>query len=163
METNSTPTSESVRPMLVPVVYVMLLREGAVLLQLRRGTGYMDGYWAAAAAGHLEAGESVLDAAVREAREETGVSLHRDGLTPICAMHRTQRSEAAISERVDFFLSCVAWRGEPSICEPSKATDLQWFALDELPGSVVPHERFVLDGIRSGDLPAIVDFGFSPR
>ena len=32
-----------------------------MLLQLRRGTGYMDGHWAAAAAGHVEAGESVLE------------------------------------------------------------------------------------------------------
>ena len=36
---------------LIPASYVYLLRDGAVLLQLRQNTGYMDGYWAAGAAG----------------------------------------------------------------------------------------------------------------
>ncbi len=52
----------------VPAAYVFLLRdapdEGSaarteVLLQLRSGTGYMDDHWAAAAAGHVEKGETV--------------------------------------------------------------------------------------------------------
>ena len=40
----------------VPAAYVVLRRDDEVLLQLRRGTGYMDGYWACAAAGHVERG-----------------------------------------------------------------------------------------------------------
>ena len=59
---------------LVPASYVYLLREGdagtEVLLQLRQGTPYMDGHWAAAAAGHVERGETAYDAARREAVEE---------------------------------------------------------------------------------------------
>lgn len=43
---------------LVPAAYVILRRDEHVLLQLRMNTGYMDGYWATAAAGHVEAGES---------------------------------------------------------------------------------------------------------
>ena len=61
----------------VPASYVFLLRRGSdgdeVLLQLRQNTGYMDGYWAAAAAGHVERGETAYDAARREAREEIDV------------------------------------------------------------------------------------------
>ena len=34
-----------------------------VLLQLRQNTGYMDDHWAAAAAGHVERGETAYDAA----------------------------------------------------------------------------------------------------
>ena len=61
----------------VPAAYVLLLRPAGsgpdeVLLQLRQHTGFMDGHWACAAAGHVEAGESVLAAAVREAAEELG-------------------------------------------------------------------------------------------
>ena len=63
----------------VPAAYVLFLRDtpsGAaeVLLQLREGTGYMDGYWATAAAGHVERGESVFAAAAREVTEELGVT-----------------------------------------------------------------------------------------
>ena len=57
----------------VPAAYVFLLRGSEVLLQLRQNTGYRDGHWAAAAAGHVEHGESVLVAAVREAEEEIGL------------------------------------------------------------------------------------------
>ena len=45
-----------------------------VLLQLRQNTGYMDDHWAAAAAGHVERGETAYDAARREALEELGVT-----------------------------------------------------------------------------------------
>jgi len=58
----------------VPAAYVLLRREGQVLLQLRRGTGFMDGFWAAGAAGHVEAGESVLDAAVRDVEAMDGLA-----------------------------------------------------------------------------------------
>ena len=149
----------------VPAAYVVFRREaptgeGEVLLQLRRGTGYLDGYWAMAAAGHVEADESVLDAACREAAEELGVSITPDDLQPLCAMHRTAGNHDPIDERVDFFFAVCRWGGEPRLVEPDKAAELGWFALDALPEPVVPHERFVLDGLRTGGLPPAVTFGF---
>ena len=57
---------------LVPASYVLLLRGPEVLLQRRQNTGYMDGFWVAGAAGHVEPGETARHAAVREAREELG-------------------------------------------------------------------------------------------
>ena len=73
------------RFVVVPASYVYLLREGAagteVLLQLRQNTGYMDGRWAAAAAGHVERGETAYDAARREALEEVGVDDHGDKIS----------------------------------------------------------------------------------
>ena len=45
----------------VPAAYVVLRRSDIgdeVLLQLREGTGYMDGHCATAAAGHVEAGSA---------------------------------------------------------------------------------------------------------
>lgn len=150
------------RFVVVPAAYVLFLRTGdggapEVLLQLRRGTGYRDGYWATAAAGHVERGESVFAAAAREAAEELGVS--EVELVPLCAMHRTGTG-LPIDERVDYFLRASAWSGTPRIVEPDKCADLRWFGLDELPDPVVPHELQVLEGIRAGDLPPIVTHGF---
>ena len=142
----------------VPAAYVLLLRGSEVLLQLRQNTGYRDGHWATAAAGHVEKGESVLAAAVREAEEELGV-VPAD-LTPLTTMHRTHANGRAIDERVDFFFTCHTWAGEPGLRETAKAADLRWCALDGLPDPVVPHERFVLEGLRAGTLPAITTFGF---
>ncbi|GAA2757730.1 NUDIX domain-containing protein [Actinopolymorpha rutila] len=149
----------------VPAAYVMFRRtvDGAeqVLLQLRQGTGYMDDHWAMAAAGHVEAGESVFEAACREAQEELAVKIDPADLTPLTAMHRTGRTGDPIDERVDFFLQCRTWTGEPHLVEPDKAADLRWFPLDDLPDPVVPHELFVLDRIRTGGIDPVVSFGFT--
>jgi 8-oxo-dGTP diphosphatase len=148
----------------VPAAYLLLTRgTGAgreVLLQLRANTGYRDGYWAVGAAGHVEAGESVVRAAVREAAEELDVVIDPDDLVPLCAMHPTHGNGRPIDERADFFFSCTHWAGEPRAVETWKAADLRWFALDALPEPVVPHERVVLDSLWKGRIPAILTYGF---
>jgi 8-oxo-dGTP diphosphatase len=150
------------RFVVVPAAYVFLLRDGVggpeVLLQLRQNTGFMDGHWAAAAAGHVEKGETAYAAAHREAREE--IDVEDLDLTFATAMQRTRGGEP-IDERVDFFFTARSWSGSPRIVEPEKCADLGWFALTALPDPVVPHERQVLQGIISGELPAYTTFGFS--
>ncbi|MDF1605716.1 NUDIX domain-containing protein [Nocardioides sp. YIM 152315] len=149
------------RFVVVPAAYVFLLRDGAagpeVLLQLRHNTGYMDDHWAAAAAGHVERGETAYDAARREALEELGI---RDvDLTFVTAMQRT-RHDRPIDERIDFFFTARSWSGEPRIVETEKAADLRWCRLDDLPDPVVPHERTVLEALRTGTAQAYSTFGF---
>lgn len=148
----------------VPAAYVLLLRgtgrEAEVLLQLRQGTGYRDGHWAAAAAGHVEAGEPVHSAACREAAEEIGVRIEPGDLVPLTTMHRTHGNHDPIDERVDFFFGCHRWAGEPRLLEAAKAADLRWYALAALPEPTVPHERYVLEALRDGALPAITTWGF---
>lgn len=146
----------------VPAAYVVFLRgedsAREVLLQLRRGTGYMDEHWACAAAGHVEEGESVFAAATREAGEEVGVG--DVALSPLCAMQRSNGTGLAVDERVDYFFTATAWTGEPRIVEPEKCADLRWFPLDGLPDPVVPHELAVLTALRDGAVPPIVTHGF---
>ena len=89
-----------------------------MLLQLRQNTGYMDEHWAAAAAGHVEQGETAYDAARREAAEEIGVT--ELDLAFVTAMQRTRHADA-IDERVDFFFTARSWTGEPRIVEPPSA------------------------------------------
>jgi 8-oxo-dGTP pyrophosphatase MutT (NUDIX family) len=149
------------RFVVVPAAYVFLLRDGAsgpeVLLQLRQNTGFMDGHWAAAAAGHVERGETAYDAAHREAREELGIEDLE--LSFVTSMQRTRGGEP-IDERVDFFFTARSWTGEPRIVEADKARDLRWYPLDDLPDPVVPHELSVLDALRSGTTTAYSTFGF---
>ena len=148
----------------VPAAYVFPRRtvDGVeqVLLQLRQGTGYMDGHWAAAAAGHVEAGESVLDAAVRETAEELGIGIDPADLVPLCAMHRTSAPHGPVDERVDFFFECRRWTGEPRTVEADKSVALRWFDLAALPEPVVPHERQVLDALMRGAVPPVLVHGF---
>ena len=148
----------------VPASYVVLRRreDGVerVLLQLRAGTGFMDGHWALSAAGHVEPGEDAVAAAVREAAEELGVHLDPADLVPLCAIHRTAVPHEPVDERVDFFFECRRWTGEPQRREAHRAAELRWFDLAALPEPVVPHERRVLDGLHRGDLPPLLTHGF---
>jgi len=155
------------RFVVVPASYVFLLRPSAddgadhVLLQLRQNTGFMDDHWAAAAAGHVERGETAYDAAHREAAEEIGVSDLE--LSFVTAMQRTQSNEP-INERIDFFFTCRSWAGTPRIMESAKAAALDWFPLDRLPDPVVPHELQVLRGMCDpGSIPPYSTFGFDQR
>ncbi|WP_312856021.1 NUDIX domain-containing protein [Nocardioides stalactiti] len=145
----------------VPASYVFFLREVGtateVLLQLRRGTGYMDEHWAAAAAGHVERGETAEAAARREAEEEVDVT--DVALEFLTSMQRTAH-HLPIDERVDFFFAARSWSGEPRIVEPTKCADLRWFALDALPDPVVPHELVVLTALREGVVPPLTHHGF---
>jgi 8-oxo-dGTP diphosphatase len=173
-------TSADARFRVVPAVYVLLRREGPspsgsrpassgpdlaggvpqVLLQLRQNTGYKDGHWAAAAAGHVERDESVLEAAVREVREELGIDVDPADLVPLTAMHRGEPGGPAIEQRVDFFFETTRWSGTPELQESDKAADLRWFPFVALPDPVVPHELAVLRAIRDGRVPPVMTFGF---
>jgi len=150
----------TVRFQVVPAAYVVFRRDDEVLLQLRRGTGYMDGHWACAAAGHVELGESMIATAIREAREELGVDIASGDLVGLTSMHRSDGTGDPIEQRVDVFFACFRWTGEPLLQEPDKAADLRWFALDALPDPVVPHELAVLGALAAGSVPAVMTFGF---
>lgn len=166
---------------LVPAAYVYLLRPdpGAVgedaaaassgtqvLLQLRRNTGYMDGHWACGASGHVEAAESVLEAAVRETDEELGIGVEATDLGALTAMHRTNDlGGAALEQRIDLFFSLRIWTGTPAVREPAKNAGLRWFSLTDLPEAVPPHERHVLELLAASldggkPVPPIITFGF---
>ena len=45
--------------------------------------------------------------------------------------------------------------------EPAKCERLGWFALDDLPSPLVPHEEHVLRLLASGDVPPVLSLGFS--
>ncbi|MFI2363460.1 NUDIX domain-containing protein [Promicromonospora sp. NPDC019610] len=164
-ETNRYDERDHDRFALVPAAYLYFRREGQVLLQLRQGTGYRDGHWACAAAGHVEEGESVVETAVREAREELGVEVATEDVRPLTVLHRGEPGGPAIEQRVDFMFEVTRWTGTPSIQETDKAADLAWFLFVGLPDPVVPHELAVLravhDAGRHGtEMPRLLTFGF---
>ena len=137
-------------------VHVLLLRDEEVLLLRRGNTGYEDGKLSVVA-GHVEPGESVTQAAVREALEEVGIELSHDRLRVVGVIHR--RSE---EERVDFFLAYPLGRDgeEPENREPGKCSELVWANLGSLPEDTIPYVRAGIENFRSGRW--FQEFGWEP-
>jgi 8-oxo-dGTP diphosphatase len=129
---------------LVSAVHVFLLRDRRVLLLRRYNTGYEDGKYSVIA-GHLNGGEKVTQAAVREALEEVGLQLDPSSLDVVGVMHRQSDDE-----RIDFFLTCRRWKGDIQNLEPDKCDRLEWFALDGLPETVIAYVRRALQNFQEG-------------
>jgi len=143
------------RALLVAAAYVILQRDDQVLLQLRRGTGYMDEHWAVLA-GHLERGETIVAAAVREAAEESGVVVDPADLEPLTTLHRFIPDGPPIEQRCDMFFRARRWSGEPTPLEQDRCAEMRWFPLGALPTPVVPHELAVLRYLADGRTPPAI-------
>lgn len=120
------------------------MRGDEILLLRRRNTGYEDGNYSMIA-GHLDGGEPVKDAMIREAREEVGVEIDAVDLDVAHVMHRRSSDE-----RIDFFLTAMHWRGEPVNREPHKCSELRWCRLDDLPHNTIPYVRQAIQNVRHG-------------
>jgi predicted HD superfamily hydrolase involved in NAD metabolism len=128
----------------IVAVHLFLLRGDAILLLRRCDTGYEDGNYSVIA-GHLDGGEEVVTAAVREAHEEAGIRIAPEDVTVVGVMHR--RSD---TERIDFFVSATRWAGAIVNREPGKCDELAWFPLDALPINVIPYVRHAIANARAG-------------
>ena len=122
-------------------VHLWFFRDNQILLSRRFNTGYADGQYSVPA-GHLDGGETVMDAAAREAAEEVGVNIEPSDMTFSTVMHRMEGDQE--DERVDFFVRVRQWQGEPFNAEPDKCDDLRWVNIDQLPANVVPYVRQAL-------------------
>lgn len=128
----------------VPVAVHLLLVRGPHILLLRRfNTGYEDGKYSVIA-GHLDGGETVLAAMLREAREEAGIELVNAEVAGV--MHRRAGDE----ERIDFFVVCHEWTGAVVNQEPEKCDELRWVPIDALPANTIPYVAAAIDAWRNG-------------
>jgi mutator protein MutT len=126
-------------------VFVVVRNDkGEILLEQRANTGYLDGYWDFPS-GHVEYGESIRDAALRELLEEVGITAQPSDLKLI---HIDQFFMD--TEYVNFVFSLSNWQGEPKICEPEKCSDLRFFA----PGNF-PDKR--ANGVRAAESAGLDD------
>ena len=132
-------------------VHVAMCCDGRVLLMRRAGTGFFDGLFSLPG-GHLEPGESVLQAAKRELSEELDVLVDPSDFTYRGVVHRLSDTN-----RIDFFLELSRWQGQPRIAEPEKCDGLEWYQPDRLPENTVPYIRSAL---RAEGRPWVLELGW---
>jgi 16S rRNA (adenine1518-N6/adenine1519-N6)-dimethyltransferase len=128
------------------IVRIMLHdKQGRVLLQHRSPTkDIFPDCWDNSAAGHVDAGEDYLAAAIREVEEElglTGVELTEIGY------YRTD--ETWKGHRFNRFTRC--YRGKidqtPQKLEAGKVDDVRWFTVDDVRRLIKNHPDKVSDGL----------------
>lgn len=123
---------------------MILIREESVLLLRRKGTGFCDGMYSVPA-GHVEPCEDVLDAAIRELREETDLNAHRDNIRIAGVGHR--RSQES---RIDFFVLVDRWTGSLKNLEPAKCDDLSFRSMANLPSPIIPYVQSAIERVAEG-------------
>jgi 8-oxo-dGTP pyrophosphatase MutT (NUDIX family) len=123
--------------------YLILVKDGQVLLLKRANTGYQDGNYSLVA-GHFEGAETAKQCIIREAEEEAGIKVAPADLEVVHVMHR-YRSDR---EYIDIYLRTNTWSGNIINNEPNKCDDLKWFSLDGLPNNILPETKLTLENIK---------------
>ena len=128
-------------------VFLLLVRDGRVLLALRENTGYADGLWNLPS-GKVEPGEDLAAAMAREAKEEVGLNLDDGQLRLVAVVHHRVAGEEA---RLGFFFEATdSWAGEPRNAEPHKCGGIAWYPLESLPANTVGYTVTGVDLYRHG-------------
>ena len=100
--------------------YLVLVKDGKVLLLRRSNTGWRDGEYTLPA-GHVDGDETIRAELCREAMEEIGITITPADLEFAHVMHQRDNHEY-----IDFYFAAKTWDGEPTNCEPEKCDDLRW-------------------------------------
>ena len=115
-----------------------------VLLQKRCNTGYMDGKYDMACSGHLEEGETLAKAVVREAKEEIDIKINPQHLELVSIIHPHKENY------INIFFTTQKYQGTPKIMEKDKCDDLRWFEIDNLPDNTIERIKNVLKNMQNG-------------
>ena len=116
------------------VVKVILINKEKQTLLLFRGMKHQDPFTLDLPGGHLQQGESVLDAAVREVKEETNLTLEQSDLKYITKINRTT------------YYQTSSWEG--TIFKPEDLTEHESYVwtplsrIQHLKGIIVPERHY---------------------
>lgn len=130
-------------------VSLILRREGQVLMLRRAGSTFATGMLCFPS-GHLERGETVIAAVIREAREEIGVHIAPNDVRLLHVVHHIDPGRPEADDRIGFFFEADKVTGEPVNAEPHKCSELVWVDPYNLPADVVPYQAAGLNGTLSG-------------
>ncbi len=133
------------RPTFSSAVLVILRDRDRICVIRRDATGFLDGHFTIPG-GVLEEGETLRDAARREAREEAGVEPTAESMRHVHVLHSRHEGESWFGH---FFLA-ERWIGTPCVAEPEKHSELRWVPIDRLPTPMVPYGGTALHAISLG-------------
>lgn len=121
--------------------------EEEILLQKRKNTGWMDGYWDFSASGHVEENESMKMTAVREAKEELGIEMEIEDVEFMSMLHTNTPNTGQIYYNGHFKIK--KWKDEPRVNEPNKCEEVKWFGIRDLPENIIKSRKLAIENYKS--------------
>lgn len=123
----------------------LLLKENEILLAMKKrsfGAGKWNG-----CGGKPEAGEDLIDTAIREMQEEIGVQVLAQDLEKVASLKFYSKTKVELNQEVNIFV-CRTWTGMPAESEEMRP---QWFRFDQIPfDQMWPDDKHWLPKILAG-------------
>ena len=93
--------------------------------------------------GHLESGEDLYDAMIREAKEELGIEIEREDMQMVHIYHHFEK------DMLKFVFKVKIFKNEIQNLEPEKCKELKWVDIENLPVNTISGIRRELEYIKS--------------
>lgn len=123
-------------------VFVILERDNKIFFLRRANTGWADGLLTIPA-GHVDKGDQVREAAIKEAKEEACVDIQIEDLEFV-------HVDFLRDEYTNFYFRAKKWNGEPQLGEPELASEVLWIDKTTIPEDVTPQLKRMFRQIAAG-------------
>ncbi len=118
---------------------VLLVRDGKILLSRRQNKGWGDGMLCIPG-GHVEAGETPAEGAVRELQEELGISVDPVELKFLCLEARRSGERNYLST-----IFTLQTDQEPTNAEPHECSELVWVNPQNLGDDIIENFKAIIE------------------
>ena len=117
----------------LPIYVAIILQQDNQFLLLQRKTdkAISKNQWEFPG-GALQAGETLMQGAIRKAQQELNVTIHASDLKLVHVLHIHQDADNE-SDMLGFYFVAKKWQGIPVNNEPDKHAHIQWFTMGALP------------------------------
>ena len=124
-----------------------------VLLVYRTNTGFGNNSYSLAG-GKINNGESPQYALMREIEEELAIKVNPEDVIARSFLY----FEGATRTCIAVLFSLEKWKGEPLNNEPSKHDHIGWFDITDLPPTLLPRHRILINQVENGIIYSEVGF-----
>lgn len=135
------------------VAIIIFDEENRVLLQKRSDVGL----WGIPS-GHVEAGETVIEAAIREVWEETGLNIRINRLIGVYSDPKSQVFKYPNGITTHFITTYFEGKvtGGQISCSSPETLELRYFPIDDLPSDILPmNPQWLKDALCNQEAPFI--------
>ena len=122
-------------------VFVVLEKDNQIFLLRRANTGWADGMLTLPS-GHIDKGETAVEAAIKETREEAGVEVQAEDLE---FLHVHYVHDAY----VNFYFKATTWEGEAVLNEPHLCSEVMWVNKNEIPEDAIYHVKNLFEQMKT--------------